>query len=147
MTDFWYVAQLLMFVSDFMFDRSGGFAKGFTMKLPHLLALFFAFAIGGSVVHADHHEESQFRHAVFFKFKDSATDNNIQQIVDEFMLLKGFSESVEGLNDEFTHCFFVTFKDKAGLEAYVPHPDHQAFVAILKPHLEKVFVFDYAPKN
>ncbi len=109
-------------------------------------------------MHADHHEESQFRHAVFFKFKDSATDNNIQQIVDEFMLLKekidtitsiewGFSESVEGLNDEFTHCFFVTFKDKAGLEAYVPHPDHQAFVAILKPHLEKVFVFDYAPKN
>ncbi|MEC8825913.1 MAG: Dabb family protein [Verrucomicrobiota bacterium] len=111
-----------------------------------------------SAAQADDHEESMFRHAVFFKFKESATDNDIQQIIDEFMALKskidgiksiewGFSESVEGLNDDFTHCFLLTFTDKAALEAYVPHHDHKAFVEILKPHLGKVFVFDYTPRS
>ena len=111
-----------------------------------------------SAAQADNHEEPKFRHAVFFKFKASAADNDIQRIVDEFMALKGkidgikaiewgFSESVEGLNDEFTHCFFLTFTDKAALEAYVPHPAHKAFVEILKPHLDNVFVFDYTPKD
>lgn len=128
------------------------------MKFPHFLALFFAFTMTTPLAQADDHDESKFRHAVFFKFNETATDNDIQRIVDEFMLLKdkiegikaiewGFSESVEGLNDEFTHCFFLTFTDKAALEAYVPHPDHKAFVEILKPHLEKVFVFDYTPKS
>jgi hypothetical protein len=78
--------------------------------------------------------------------------------VDEFLLLKekigtivsiewGTSESVEGLNDDFTHCFLVSFKNKAGLETYIPHPAHKAFVEILKPKLEKVFVFDYTQKH
>ena len=55
----------------------------------------------------------------------------------------GFSESVEGLNDEFSlTAFLLTFTDKAALEKlYVPHPAHKAFVEILKPHLDKVFVF------
>jgi hypothetical protein len=26
---------------------------------------------------------------------------------------------------------------------YTPHPQHQAFVASLQPHVEKVFVVDY----
>ena len=141
-----------------MFDRSDRFAKSFPMKFLHFLALFLVFTLSASSAQADHHDESKFRHAVFFKFKDTATDNDIQGIIDEFLLLKnkiegikaiewGFSESVEGLNDEFTHCFFLTFSDKAALEAYVPHPDHKAFVSILKPHLDKVFVFDYTPRS
>jgi hypothetical protein len=99
-----------------------------------------------------------FRHAVYFQFKDSATDPEIERIVDEFLLLKekidtiisiewGVSESVEGLNDDFTHCFLVSFKDKAGLETYIPHPEHKKFVEILKPSLEKVFVFDYTQRD
>ena len=143
---------------DFMFDRSDRFAKSFPMKFPYFLALLSAFTMTITAAQADNHEESMFRHAVFFKFKESATDNDIQQIIDEFMALKskidgiksiewGFSESVEGLNDDFTHCFLLTFADKAALETYVPHPDHKAFVEILKPHLGKVFVFDYTPKS
>lgn len=98
-----------------------------------------------------------FRHAVFFKFKEGTTDEEISEIEQAFVGLKrkistivdfewGTSESVEGLNDDFSHCFFVTFKDKAGLEFYIPHPDHVAFVELLKPKLEKPFVFDYTPK-
>jgi len=50
---------------------------------------------------------------------------------------------VEDLADGFTHCFFVTFKTQEGLKAYLPHEAHQDFVALLKPHLDKVLVFDY----
>ncbi|MEM6279791.1 MAG: Dabb family protein [Verrucomicrobiota bacterium] len=128
------------------------------MKFLHLLTLCLSFSLLATSAWADNHGGPPFRHAVFFQFKESATDNDIQQIVDEFMLLKGkidtivdiewgFSESVEGLNDDFTHAFLVTFEDKAGLETYIPHPDHVAFVEILKPHLEKVFVFDYTAKD
>ncbi len=96
----------------------------------------------------------EFRHAVFFKFKSDATAEQVKQIETEFAALSkkipgiigyewGTSESVEKLNDGYTHCFFVSFKDKAGLEAYLPHEAHKAFGAKLKPLLEKAFVFDY----
>ena len=99
-------------------------------------------------------DEAKFRHAVFFKFKEDATEAQVKVIETAFIALAGkidtitdfewgTSESIEGLNDEFTHCFFVTFKDKAGLEAYIPHPDHKKFVELSKPSLDKVFVFDY----
>ncbi|RYD64602.1 MAG: Dabb family protein, partial [Verrucomicrobiaceae bacterium] len=57
------------------------------------------------------------------------------------------SESVEKLNDGFTHCFLVTFKDKAGLEAYLPAEAHKEFGKKLKPLLEKAFVFDYTARD
>ena|SRR6056297_1080801 len=141
-----------------MFDRTDLYAKGFGMKFHHLLTLLFTLSLFVGTAAADENGGAPFRHAVFFQFKESATDSDIQRIVDEFMLLEekidtivdiewGFSESVEGLNDDFTHAFLVTFEDKAGLETYIPHPDHEAFVEILKPHLEKVFVFDYTAKD
>ena len=55
----------------------------------------------------------------------------------------GLNVSPEGLNDGYTHCFLVTFKQKADLERYLPHPAHRAFVDILKPQLDKVLVVDY----
>lgn len=101
---------------------------------------------------------SEFRHAVFFKFKPSATPEQVKEIEKAFAELPkkipgvigyewGTSESVEKLNDGYTHCFFVSFKDKAGLEAYLPHEAHKAFGAKLKPLLEKAFVFDYTAKT
>jgi quinol monooxygenase YgiN len=99
-----------------------------------------------------------FRHVVFFKFKDSAKPEQIREIEKAFAELPskidaivdyewGPSESVEKLNDGFTHCFLVTFKDKAGLEAYLPSEAHKAFGAKLKPLLEKAFVFDYTARE
>ena len=55
----------------------------------------------------------------------------------------GVNNSPEGLDDGFTHIFLVTFADDAGRAKYLPHPDHLAFVEILKPHLEKVMVLDF----
>ena len=102
--------------------------------------------------------DGEFRHVVCFKFKDDATPEKVIEIEREFKALKskietivdfewGRSENIEPRNDGFTHCFVVTFKDKAGLEVYLPHEKHQAFVALLKPHLDKVFVFDYTAKG
>jgi hypothetical protein len=94
------------------------------------------------------------RHAVFFKFKDSASKEDVQGVVDAFRALPAkideitefeSGDAIEGSGrpDGFTHCFLLTFKDDAGRSAYLPHPDHKAFGAALGPHLEKVFVIDY----
>lgn len=94
------------------------------------------------------------RHAVFFTFKEDATEAQIQSVVDAFEELPskidsiidfawGKNNSPEGLDDGFTHCFLLTFKDEAGRAKYLPHPDHKAFGSILGPHKEDVFVIDW----
>ena len=101
--------------------------------------------------------EGQYRHVVFFKFKDTATPDQVQGIEKAFIELAkkvdtveafewGTNVSPENLNDGFTHCFLVTFANKAGLETYLPHPEHEAFVGQLKPLLDKVCVLDYVAK-
>lgn len=101
--------------------------------------------------------DTPYRHVVFFKFKDSATPDQVKAIEKAFIELAGKIDTVkgfewgtnvspEGLNDGFTHCFFVTFKDKAGLEVYLPHAAHQEFVGTLKPLLDKVCVLDYVAR-
>lgn len=101
--------------------------------------------------------DAPYRHVVFFKFKDSAPPDQVKAIEKAFIELAGKIDTVkgfewgtnvspEGLNDGFTHCFFVTFKDKAGLEVYLPHAAHQEFVGTLKPLLDKVCVLDYVAR-
>lgn len=102
--------------------------------------------------------ENEFRHVVLFKLKADATPEQVKEVEKEFAALPGKidtitgfewgpSESVEGKNDGFTHCFLVTFKDKKGLETYIPHPAHKAFVDKARPIIEKALVFDYTAKK
>ena len=94
------------------------------------------------------------RHVVLFKFKDTSTMADIAKVELAFSALPkkikqianfewGKNNSPENLNQEFTHCFFVSFKTERDREIYLPHPAHKAFVEILKPHLDKVLVIDY----
>jgi hypothetical protein len=103
-------------------------------------------------------ETGVYRHVVLFKFKDSATPEQIKVVEDAFRDLPkkittitgyewGTNISPEGKNDGFTHCFFLTFKDKAGVDVYLPHPDHKAFGALLRPILDKVLVVDYVSQS
>lgn len=114
---------------------------------------------------ADHHlskEKKQavsesnrvLRHAVFFSFKDSASESEIQSVVDAFgELPKKIDTIVDyewGVNtsasnhDGFTHCFLVTFADEKGRDVYLPHPAHaKEFVSVLVPHMKDVFVVDF----
>ncbi len=94
------------------------------------------------------------RHVVLFAWQDDTSAAKIQEIEEAFTALPdkvaeiaafewGTDVSVENLAQGYTHAFLVTFKDEKAREAYLPHPDHQAFVTLIKPHMEKVLVIDY----
>ena len=94
------------------------------------------------------------RHVVLFKFKESSTPDDVARIVAAFRGLPakiseidgfewGTDVSPEGKAQGFTHCFLVTFKTEADRDAYLPHPAHEEFVAIVGPHVANVCVVDY----
>jgi len=94
------------------------------------------------------------RHVVLFKFKDTATADDIASVEAAFSALPskipqiyayewGLNNSPEGLEKGFTHCFFLTFKSEEDRAIYLPHPDHKAFGELLGPYLEDVLVVDY----
>jgi Stress responsive A/B Barrel Domain len=100
--------------------------------------------------------EKILRHVVLFKFKDGTTPEQVREIEQAFAGLKnkmpelirdfeyGTNNSPEGLNQGLTHCFIVTFATEKDRDAYLPHPEHQAFVEkYAKPFVDKVTVFDY----
>lgn len=102
--------------------------------------------------------ELPYRHIVLFKFKDDAPAAEIAKVEKSFTALKastgliqemewGTNVSPEGKADGYTHCFFLTFKSKADLEAYLPHPEHKKFGAGLKGLIDKVLVIDYSAKT
>jgi len=98
------------------------------------------------------------RHVVLLKFKDDATAEQIRKVEIAFAALPskvdaiydlewGTDVSVEGLQQGFTHCFFVSFRSEADRARYLPHPAHKEFGQILGPHLDKVLVIDYWTKS
>ena len=100
---------------------------------------------------------AKLRHIVVFKYKEEATTEQIAKIEKEFRGLKrkipgvvsieaGVNNSPEGLNKDFTHIFIVTFENEGARETYLPHPAHKAFVSLLKPSLDDVFVVDFFAK-
>ncbi len=97
------------------------------------------------------------RHVVMFKFKDTSQSSDVKKVEDAFAALAtkiplikdfewGTNNSPENLNQGLTHCFLVTFTSEKDRDAYIVHPDHQKFVDILRPHLDKVTVLDYWAK-
>lgn len=109
---------------------------------------------------ADHHKKSEkvLRHVVCFKFKESASDKDIEKIVKAFGDLQdkipeikafewGTNNSPEKHDKGFTHCFILTFDSEEGRAVYLPHEDHKAFGKMLGPVLGDVFVIDYWAKK
>jgi hypothetical protein len=99
-------------------------------------------------------DERVLRHVVVFKYKESATSKQIDKINLAFANLKneipqirdfewGLNNSPEGLDQDFTHCYLVTFHSEKDRDIYLPHPAHKAFVELIGPYIEKVFVVDY----
>lgn len=98
------------------------------------------------------------RHIVVFKFNEDATESQIQQVTDAFRDLQnkipgilafehGRNHSPEGKDQGFDHVYTITFESSEARDAYLPHPDHQAFGQLLGElgiH-EDVFVVDYDP--
>lgn len=125
--------------------------------LPHLILLagVSALMLNSSPAQTDAEKPQKLlRHVVLFKFKESATQAQIDAVVKGFGELPqkidaihdyewGTNNSPEDHAKGYTHCFLVTFKSEADRDAYLPHPAHQAFVKVLLPILDEVHVVDY----
>lgn len=96
------------------------------------------------------------RHVVIFKYKEGASAEQIKKITDAFRALKekipgildfehGVNNSPEGLNQGFTHVYMLTFENAAARDAYLPHPEHNAFGELLGGSgiFDGAFVVDY----
>ena len=123
-----------------------------TAALMLLTGVYLASTVAGAP--ADAKSGKVLRHVVLFKFKDGTSPGQVQEVVDAFRALKdkvdgivdfefGTDVSTENKAQGFTHCFFVTFRDAKGRDAYLPHPAHKAFGALVGPRLDKVLVVDY----
>lgn len=96
------------------------------------------------------------RHVVMFGWKPGTPTATIGEIEDAFRALPakipqitgfewGTDVSVQGFSRGFTHCFVVSYASEADRDAYQVHPDHQAFLALSRPHVEQLLTFDYFP--
>jgi hypothetical protein len=103
---------------------------------------------------AQKNSEKVLQHVVLFKFKADAKPEDIKKVETAFKALKdqikeikafewGLNNSPENLNEGYTHCFLVSFSSENDRDAYLPHPKHKEFVAMIGPYLEKALVVDY----
>jgi translation elongation factor EF-1alpha len=124
----------------------------FPMKI--LLILSCALFLAGVVTGA---ETGKLKHVVCFKFKSTATPQDIQKVEEAFKQLKdkvpevaslewGTNVSTEQRNKGFTHCFLLSFKTDKDRDTYLEHPEHKAFVKIVGPVVDDVFVIDFWAK-
>jgi hypothetical protein len=101
--------------------------------------------------------EPALRHVVLFGFTPETTPDQLRAIEEAFAGLPaqipeiidfewGTDVSVENAARGYTHCFLVTFRNEAGRDIYLPHPAHQRFVDLVRPHIAQVLVLDYWSK-
>jgi len=94
------------------------------------------------------------KHIVILKFHKGSPEDKQQECIDAFLGLsqsieeviafdQGSNVSTEGLSKGFTHSAVMTFSDSDARDRYLIHPEHIKFVAMLKPLLDDVLVFDY----
>lgn len=97
------------------------------------------------------------RHVVLVKFKPDLSKEQIKEVVDAFAELPkkidsieafewGTDNSPEMLAQGFTHCFLLTFRDEAGRDKYLPHPEHEKFKELALQRIAGVLVVDYWTK-
>jgi hypothetical protein len=121
-----------------------------------IIAILSACFIAAMITSAGAAEKLQ--HVVCFKFKSTASADEIKKVEEAFQALKGkiplivalewgTNVSKEKKDKGFTHCFLLTFKNEQDRDAYVVHPDHKAFGKIVGPVLDDVFVIDYVTKE
>ena len=121
-----------------------------------ILTLLCSLFISGMVTNAKAADKLQ--HVVCFKFKSTATPEDIRKVEQAFHALQqkipqimalewSTNVSKEHRDKGFTHCFIVTFKSELDRDIYLEHPDHKAFGKIAGPVLDDVFVIDFWPRE
>jgi len=120
------------------------------------IAIVCALLVSGLVMTANAAE--RLHHVVCFKFKSTATADEIKKVETAFQGLKkkipqvvtlewGVNVSKEQRDKGFTHCFLLSFKSEKDRDAYIEHPQHKAFGKLVGPVLDDVFVVDFWAKN
>lgn len=92
-------------------------------------------------------------HIVLLRWNETASPEAINAVMTE---LRGLKDKIPGIVDVssgvnfsergkgFTHGLVFHFKDRASLEAYLPHPEHQRVVQkLLSPIRADTIIFDY----
>lgn len=126
------------------------------MKKSFLLILVLVSTFG--TINAQQNAKKALRHVVMFGWNEGTDPEYVTKIVNAFEALpkqisfiKGFewglNNSPENLNKGLTHCFTITFESESDRDAYIIHPAHKAFVALLNPAPDNVTVFDYWVTN
>lgn len=96
----------------------------------------------------------QIQHIVLFKIKPEVTPEKItelfrllaelQQLIPGITYFAGGPHSSpEGLNQNYTHGFMITFENVDARDAYLPHPEHERVKAVLLACIDGVLVFDF----
>jgi hypothetical protein len=122
-----------------------------------LLATFFLPSWAILSTQAQDQSAAKLRHVVVFKFKDTATQKQIESLVEALCALKekipqvisiesGTNNSPEHLNKGLTHAFLLTFASEKDRDIYLTHPDHLKFKKLALPLVADVFVIDFFGK-
>ena len=92
-------------------------------------------------------------HVVLFKLRESASAEQKAGMLENLLKLKGkipgIVQAAAGPNFSarsrgYTHGFVARFADRAALDSYQPHPEHQAVVRDhVQPIAEEILVVDY----
>ena len=125
--------------------------------MKKILAILAVIAVAVITVSADKKADKMLRHVVLFKFKDDATAEQVDKVRKAFLALPSQISQIRDIEwgtnngpenvDESNSLFFLTFENEKDRDAYLPHPAHKAFGAVLGPYLEKVVVVDYWAKK
>ena len=93
-------------------------------------------------------------HVVAFKFKASATKDQIKEVETAFRNLPkkvpeiksfkwGTNISPEKRDKGFTHGFILGFNSEKDRDTYSEHPEHKAFGKLVGPVVDDIFVIDF----
>lgn len=75
---------------------------------------------------------------------DALAQEHLTRIDGVDSVRSGTSVSTEGLEGGFDWMLVVRFRDRAALDAYLPHPEHQPVAEHIRAGSERVVVFDVA---
>ncbi|GMG98471.1 hypothetical protein Nepgr_000311 [Nepenthes gracilis] len=93
-----------------------------------------------------------FKHLVVTKFKEGVAVEDIikgmEKLVSEIDEVSSFewgedAGGQEMLSQGFTHAFLLTFRNKEDFTAFLSHPRHLEFSAILSTAIDKVLLLDF----
>ncbi len=98
------------------------------------------------------------RHVVLYAYKAEVTPEKQEEIATQSRNLINQIDLIRDLewgpnlgtgpvSQGYTHCLLMTFDSFEDVKTYAAHPAHQDFLALARPHLDKLLVVDYVAQE